>query len=163
MVICTLLSCYFSYFVFIYLFFYCDHGAWYTYGKFIDYIFYKRHSSKRVTITHSIHIHMLCCYTVFSCCTVINVVVCSVCWRSRFYLVFEIETYCFWCTEENVLTSGKHVSQRPQWDSISVKYRGDRKIISGNWKQYSRKLKLHYKCSCAWWWPTVQENVLFRD
>ena len=31
-----------------------------------------------MTFTHNIHIHMLCCCTVFSRCTVINVVVCSV-------------------------------------------------------------------------------------
>ena len=31
-----------------------------------------------MTITHNIHIHMLCCYTVFSRCTGINIVVCSV-------------------------------------------------------------------------------------
>jgi hypothetical protein len=24
-------------------------------------------------------------------------------------------------------------------------------------------LKLHPECSCAWWWPTVQENVHFQD
>ena len=47
-------------------------------ASLLIYIFYKRHSGKQVTITHNIHIHMLCCYTVFSRFTVINVVVCSV-------------------------------------------------------------------------------------
>ena len=93
------------------------------------------------------------------------------CWRSRFYLVGEIETHCFWCTEENVLTSGKHVSQRPEWDSIFVKYRGDRKIISGNLKTvfpnfeialhdgdqlYTRSFFFETKmCSVAWWCSIV--------
>ena len=48
-------------YLFIYLFYflyiYWDHGAWYTYGKFIDCIFYKCYSGKQVTITHNIHIH----------------------------------------------------------------------------------------------------------